>query len=632
MARRRGADGGDDHRPREWHAPRRGVHGGRSRAAGHGTGAAARARTAGACPMRLAVTGADGFLGWHVRCLAFALGIDCVPVTRAGLGDSAGLARTLSGWTPSCTAPGPTAAPTTRSPPASSARPPRWPRRSGSPGGRSGSSTPTRPRRTAPRPGSAYAAAKSQAADILADGARLLRRGAAEPLRRTRPAAPQLGRRDVQPPAGQPARPAHRARPRADPAARPGRRAHPARRVPARRPPPRRGGRPGRPADRVVGAAAAARLRRGVPHRRAARRRQPVAGAAVQRVPVAPVPRATSRSRRPRNRPAREPGRVRAHGWAGGQAFVSTTAPGQSRGDHVHLRKFERFLVVAARSRSRCAGSHRPDDVVRFRVSGAEPSIVDMPTMWAHKLTNVGETDATTFFWSNELLRAEDPDTYPCPVDAATVGQAAVGQAATVGRRRSRNATRRRVVTKVMTFVGTRPEIIRLSRVITRLSRDRRARPGPHRTELGPDPERGLLRRTAPAQARPRPGGRHLLARPGPRRRPGRGRAGPRGRAPGRRARAGRHQQLHRGGDGQADADPGLPHGGRQPLLRRERARRRPTAASSTTSATSTWSTPSTPGATCSPRACTRAGSCTPARRCARCSTTTRPRSRPRPC
>ena len=50
-------------------------------------------------------------------------------------------------------------------------------------------------------------------------------------------------------------------------------------------------------------------------------------------------------------------------------------------------------------------------------------------------------------------------------------------------------------MTKVMTVVGTRPEIIRLSRVIDRLDRDRRPRAGAHRTELRPRAQRGLLRR-----------------------------------------------------------------------------------------------------------------------------------------
>jgi UDP-2-acetamido-2,6-beta-L-arabino-hexul-4-ose reductase len=36
-----------------------------------------------------------------------------------------------------------------------------------------------------------------------------------------------------------------------------------------------------------------------------------------------------------------------------------------------------------------------------------------MPTMWAHNITNVGEGELLTLFWSNELFDRARPDTYP---------------------------------------------------------------------------------------------------------------------------------------------------------------------------------------------------------------------------
>lgn len=103
-------------------------------------------------------------------------------------------------------------------------------------------------------------------------------------------------------------------------------------------------------------------------------------------------------------------------GDAGGQAFMSTTVPGAVRGEHVHLRKFERFLVVdgeAVISLRRLF----TDDVMRFPVSGATPAIVDMPTMWVHNIVNIGDRPVTTFFWTNELFSPHDPDSFACPVD-----------------------------------------------------------------------------------------------------------------------------------------------------------------------------------------------------------------------
>lgn len=109
-------------------------------------------------------------------------------------------------------------------------------------------------------------------------------------------------------------------------------------------------------------------------------------------------------------------------GSAGGQAFVSSTMPGMVRGDHVHLRKLERFVVVDGYAEIALRRLFS-DRVVRFRVSGERPAVVDMPTLWAHRLANIaGRAPVTTFFWSNECYREEDPDTFACPVNGRDVG------------------------------------------------------------------------------------------------------------------------------------------------------------------------------------------------------------------
>lgn len=104
----------------------------------------------------------------------------------------------------------------------------------------------------------------------------------------------------------------------------------------------------------------------------------------------------------------------------GGQAFVSTTEPGQVRGEHVHLRKFERFLVVRGAAQIALRRMFTRD-IVRIDVDGDQPSIVDIPTLWFHRLTAVGRDPAVTFFWSNERYRPDDPDTYPGRVDGTGV-------------------------------------------------------------------------------------------------------------------------------------------------------------------------------------------------------------------
>jgi UDP-2-acetamido-2,6-beta-L-arabino-hexul-4-ose reductase len=105
---------------------------------------------------------------------------------------------------------------------------------------------------------------------------------------------------------------------------------------------------------------------------------------------------------------------VKVHG-GGGQTFVSVTNPGVTRGEHFHLSKVERFVVLRGEAEIRIRRVLY-DDVLRFRVSGGEPVVIDMPTMWAHNITNVGDGELTTLFWANDLFDPTDPDTYAEPV------------------------------------------------------------------------------------------------------------------------------------------------------------------------------------------------------------------------
>jgi UDP-2-acetamido-2,6-beta-L-arabino-hexul-4-ose reductase len=100
---------------------------------------------------------------------------------------------------------------------------------------------------------------------------------------------------------------------------------------------------------------------------------------------------------------------IRSHGGSGQSSF-STTQPGISRGDHFHRRKIERFTVLAG---SATISLRRlfSDEVIEFRVNGDEPVAVDMPTMWSHKITNTGADVLYTSFWSNDIFDQDAPDT-----------------------------------------------------------------------------------------------------------------------------------------------------------------------------------------------------------------------------
>lgn len=99
----------------------------------------------------------------------------------------------------------------------------------------------------------------------------------------------------------------------------------------------------------------------------------------------------------------------------GGQTFISTTRPGVTRGRHYHRHKVERFLVVSGHAEIRIRRLFDPEVRV-FPVSGDAPRYIDIPTFHSHEITNVGDKDLLTLFWSHEMFDPSNPDTYPEPV------------------------------------------------------------------------------------------------------------------------------------------------------------------------------------------------------------------------
>ena len=95
----------------------------------------------------------------------------------------------------------------------------------------------------------------------------------------------------------------------------------------------------------------------------------------------------------------------------GGQAFASMTEPGVTRGNHYHVKKFERFLVVKGEAKISLRRL-LTDEVITFDVSGEKPAFVDIPTLHTHNITSIGEDGLLTLFWASEFFDSERPDTY----------------------------------------------------------------------------------------------------------------------------------------------------------------------------------------------------------------------------
>lgn len=101
-----------------------------------------------------------------------------------------------------------------------------------------------------------------------------------------------------------------------------------------------------------------------------------------------------------------------------GQVSVNVSKPGITKGNHWHHTKWERFLVVSGEAliRLRRVGldeNGKPYPVDEYRVSGAEPVVVEMGPGMTHSITNLSETeDLVTVMWASELFDPNDPDTF----------------------------------------------------------------------------------------------------------------------------------------------------------------------------------------------------------------------------
>ena len=94
-----------------------------------------------------------------------------------------------------------------------------------------------------------------------------------------------------------------------------------------------------------------------------------------------------------------------------GQTSYSATNPNFTRGNHFHTRKTERFSVLEGEAliKMRKIGT---DEVFSFKLSGKAPSYVDMKIWHTHNIHNIGKTSLITLFWINEFFKESDPDTY----------------------------------------------------------------------------------------------------------------------------------------------------------------------------------------------------------------------------
>ncbi|MGN9777401.1 polysaccharide biosynthesis C-terminal domain-containing protein [Micromonospora sp. H33] len=106
-----------------------------------------------------------------------------------------------------------------------------------------------------------------------------------------------------------------------------------------------------------------------------------------------------------------------AHG-APGRVESATIRSGRSRGGHFHMATVKRVCVVRgdAEVLLRRVGHQ---DAIRLRAGDDRPWVIDVPTMWAYRIVNTGTTELVTFSWTNEPYDVVRRDTYPSPAEQA---------------------------------------------------------------------------------------------------------------------------------------------------------------------------------------------------------------------
>lgn len=101
-----------------------------------------------------------------------------------------------------------------------------------------------------------------------------------------------------------------------------------------------------------------------------------------------------------------------------GQISVNVSKPGISKGNHWHMSKWEKFLVVSgtASIKLRRVGvdeEGEPYPVDEYVVSGADMRVVEMIPGYTHSITNLSDTDdLITVMWANEPFDPDNPDTF----------------------------------------------------------------------------------------------------------------------------------------------------------------------------------------------------------------------------
>ncbi|WP_165055116.1 MULTISPECIES: NAD-dependent epimerase/dehydratase family protein [unclassified Adlercreutzia] len=101
-----------------------------------------------------------------------------------------------------------------------------------------------------------------------------------------------------------------------------------------------------------------------------------------------------------------------------GQVSINISAPRAIKGNHWHMSKWEKFLVVSGEALIRerrvgLDGSGERFPVAEYHVNGGDRVVVEMVPGMAHSIENLSaDRDLVTLMWANEPFDPDNPDTY----------------------------------------------------------------------------------------------------------------------------------------------------------------------------------------------------------------------------
>ena len=98
-----------------------------------------------------------------------------------------------------------------------------------------------------------------------------------------------------------------------------------------------------------------------------------------------------------------------------GQFSFFTAHPGITRGGHYHHSKTEKFLVI--QGQARFGFRHiLSDEIFVIETSSERPQVVETVPGWSHDITNIGADTMVVMLWANELFSRDRPDTIAAKV------------------------------------------------------------------------------------------------------------------------------------------------------------------------------------------------------------------------